>query len=1255
MALVSTGCAEQRAPIDRVQPNAIQKSELTGHEWYYQRTVVDVPAADGFTFVGSTDFESVSRIRWDIQKDYLYARRSFEFIEGAAGKAAKQPDEDFNGEVLAAYRIEKHFDITKAYNQTTGEELNILEENATDRPWYERTHMRVDWSQNLVTNYDLAFERKTIESVPYYVEDKSPGDDDTHPDAPHFAHRDDGGLYYFDVTNKIHAQAGTVHIDGYGEVAACQLRGRDTTQCGSGEYAIRNSFKVVDPDNDYQPMPYKGKPTEKFGYFSNERLVYDTKEGIRQQKRKRFINRFNLWENWTDESGDVLPPAERQLDPIVYHVNRQFPDDLIEQARQTADDWNRIFTDAVEALGKDLEDDQRVFILCPNNPVQPSDPEECGEPGTSPRLGDIRYSFMAYVPEYMEYGLLGLGPSNSDPLTGEIISGMAYVYHHNNTSAHQTQEMVQLLNDTLPRDQYIDGVDLTQWREQLDDTTIARHGATGTPSSSKRQHSLSAAEHMVDSLVTRPSFKQWKGRRRQITQADRREIREQGFNQWLEPTLDQIHEREHTGLAQRDEFSGLSKFQDTYLEDLMVDDQMLVGMGQFPSGSSMTDGERNLTSPARGGFIQSAIKRYKMRQTFARRHNMYLPEMADEGLMGLARELKGRDSDEVYDIIRDSVYRSVLTHEVGHSLGLMHNFGGSDDAINFKNEYWNIRDDGSVGPRLNDPITEEEVNQRIHDYAYSSVMDYTGKLTIGGLGTGKYDRAAILYGYAHKVEVFEETPGTDPQDLAAWSERDGSVLRFTDDGPESVHYTSFYNQMGEDLYAADNRRLVDVDDLRTQDGERDWSTAVIDGNTYHRVPYIFCAENRADISDHCLTRDYGADSYERMKHMLDNLDTWYIRRAFARGRLGLNNMSYVSSQYGSTFMRLKRWNDLYGLYAGDILPRYFDEQEMREFLTDPVDGWGAKTWAVQNAFNYLVQTLLMPSVGTYSGPFRQPGGGGLVQAQRTSSLTAPVRNKRLGVTDARYYSTSWGDGDRNCGYYWQNCLHHVGFYLDKIMATFALSDSSTNFVARSTPEDIRQWEIGYWTTFPDQLSKINEAMMGRDWDTVAPYIDGDGELAWPNYAGALDTEHGAPVDPSATFTIKLYWQLLGQLRFPDTYDQSFVESSRVWVEGTGQQPELAADQKVTITDPQSNLTYGAMDLEPDGAGENMIERARDMIPWTTYCDDADQTPTDADDCNDDIGEAGRRFYTREFRDYIELVKVVADVNAVRSYGSPFSP
>ena len=179
LAFVALGCAEERAPIDRTQPNSIKKAYFAG-EWYYQRTVVDVPASSGFTFVGNSG--EMEKIKFDLQEGFLYVRRTTEFIKNADDKNAK--GNKFSGEVVGAFRVLSHFDIRHAYNSTTGEEMNVLEENSFDRPWYEREYVRVDWSNNLVHNMDMDFERASIEGVPYYPQDTA-ADGSKNPDAPH--------------------------------------------------------------------------------------------------------------------------------------------------------------------------------------------------------------------------------------------------------------------------------------------------------------------------------------------------------------------------------------------------------------------------------------------------------------------------------------------------------------------------------------------------------------------------------------------------------------------------------------------------------------------------------------------------------------------------------------------------------------------------------------------------------------------------------------------------------------------------------------------------------------------------------------------------------------------------------------------------------------------------------------------------------------------------------------------------------------
>ncbi len=1227
-----TGCAEQVNDIDRTQPNAIKKSDLSpDDEWYYQRTVVDVPASSTFTFVGATDYSGMTRIKWDIQEHFIYARRHTELIDGADDK--DELGDDYQGEVVAAYRILSHFDIQRQYNTATGEPSNVIVENPQDRPWYEREYMRVDWATNLVTNYNLDFEAAAIEPVPYFVQDTGDGS----PHAPVFEYADadvDGEpeLDYFDITNRIHARAGTIYFPGFGMIPLCWLRGFEFTECGAGEYTIRNSFQRIDPDRQYVPMPYKGKATEVFGFFTTDRMSYDSQDGIREQNRSRYLTRYNLWKQWYDENGDEIPYAERELRPVVYHVNRDFPDDLQGVARNVADQWNGIFTDIVEAVGYELAEGEEVFILCPNNPVEEGDPEACGGAGNSPRLGDIRYSFMAYIPKFMEYGLLGLGPSNNDPLTGEIISGMGYVYHWNDIAAYRTKEMVQLLNGTRDPAAFIDGVDLTDWAEMVNNPEQAP----------ARTFDLQENEHFVQRFANR-----FRGDRILITEADEHLQRERGFDAFMEPHLDVIHRDSPLSSERRAPDAKLRALQGTYIEDLLVNNGVLMATGHVP-GTPVTDDDLNAASVLRGGLGAHAIQLAELREQFAEQRNMYLPEMADDALLGIARELADEDPDDVYNTIREAIYTAVLAHEVGHAVGLMHNFSGTEDAVNYFDEYWEIRDrhDGPVLPRIQQPLTQEEIDEKIYHHAYSSVMDYAGRYTLDGHGVGKYDRAAMLFAYAGKVEVFRDTGGIDPTYLRDWFERRGEILNFWVSGPQAVHYTTLYNEMGELLYSDDNRMLVSIDDLVVdQNGNRDWSRARIDGEIYYRVPYIYCSHANFNLGDSCLTRSVGADSYERMKNMLDDLNTWYITRSFPRGRIGVDSGSYVSSFYPSIYGRLKRWHDLYGLYA-ELLPQFYSPEQVEQFFTDPVNGWGGKTWAVKNAFNHLMQTLMMPNVGTYSQATLIDGNQQYVQGGGLGAF--------LDVSQARYYSTSWHDGNRECGYFWWECLRHIGFYLDKIMAMEALSDTSTNFVARSTPEDIRQWEVGYFNTFGDSVLALNEAIMGQNFSQVGPYLSG-GQLQFPDYTEPLDTPNTGVVDPFATFTIQLYWQVLGQARFPMGYDQTFMENSRIWIRGLGNAPDIDDEYLVSFRDPWSGHVYETTNQGGfTSAGQKMIDRANYLLARTSMCDDEERTETPDDDCVS-VSDSQRARATTELRNYLELMSAVAYITPRMTHGNPYAP
>lgn len=434
LALASGGCAEERKPINRVQANALDKTFFVGADlddptdnptFYANGTLLDIgygAAQDGiFSAFYSND---LSIIRWEITENQLVGRLAYERIDDSDGKGAGL--ETLDGQVVYAFNIESHFDIQRAYNSSTGEELNVVEENSSDRPWYQRKYMRVDWSRNLITDaydfdtlaiYGAIFGAYDYQELGFYVSDP------THPYAPNFE-TDDG---YFDVTTRAYASPRTIDVPLFGisGYPACFLDGdfsggkAPSGNCNPVEVTIRHSFaKVV--DTDYEPMDWDGYRFQAAGAFTKERYGFARNYGMTDTQWRRFVSRYNIWErshyyddseNMTgavecntpattpigrdarrDENNDgthdecesvgngsqcdiytqkcTLPYAERPLRPIVWYYTNESDYRYFEPTYWATQEWDIAMRQAVQAaryteckrLGKDSCDDDFPMI-----------------------------------------------------------------------------------------------------------------------------------------------------------------------------------------------------------------------------------------------------------------------------------------------------------------------------------------------------------------------------------------------------------------------------------------------------------------------------------------------------------------------------------------------------------------------------------------------------------------------------------------------------------------------------------------------------------------------------------------------------------------------------------------------------------------------------------------------------------------------------------------------------------------------------
>jgi hypothetical protein len=312
----AVGCAQERDPINRVQPQALRKSWFVGDlkdptddpEFYARAMVIDAGYGVSQDLVFTNTINMVGRIKWSIEEDMLVGRSSIERVPGSDAKG-NGGGKDNDGVVAYAYRITSHFDVRRDYNPATGEETNVIGENMMDRPWYEREYFRVDWSRNLnARSYDfdtLAWMTGVV-GVSYESLGWSDTDQARYPDSkPQFDTIDKDG--YFDVTNRVLVTPGTIALPaawGGGSYPACFISDvlsggtAPVGMCNPAEMVVRQSFLRVDPkQHDYEPMSWDGRKFEVAGAFTTDRNGFARNYGMTDDRQTWLINRYNIWKN----------------------------------------------------------------------------------------------------------------------------------------------------------------------------------------------------------------------------------------------------------------------------------------------------------------------------------------------------------------------------------------------------------------------------------------------------------------------------------------------------------------------------------------------------------------------------------------------------------------------------------------------------------------------------------------------------------------------------------------------------------------------------------------------------------------------------------------------------------------------------------------------------------------------------------------------------------------------------------------------
>jgi hypothetical protein len=920
---IVSGCAATRDPINRVQGVVVDKSFFLGNdlkdfrddpEFRTKAYNIDSPAnTDSFaaTIGGAS---AVDRVRWELQENLLIAHRSYQEAPGADGRGMPRKLVDgkwefsgpASGTVVAAYAITQHFDVRRDYNSQTGEETNVLVENAQDRLWQDRQFMRVDWSKNLALTTSsgelgwLFGEGAESNPVEYITTDETSDDRTRFEYDPN----DDKKQGYLDVTNQyqvkpqVNPQFGTSDC-----VMMGFFNGSASFDCSPTLVRVRHSFVRLTGEEDFEPFEESVAPLDVVGNWGNAgnnfqrnygappRTTWDPQYGFTDAKTQTFYAFHNLWEKShqafactdnTDSNKDgtadacanettgytgansgsqcdvyvgkcTIPVRDRSVKTIGYWLNADAPQELTDDVNngavtrrgafeESTYTWNQMLRVAVAtrrevecrrtgggnrdqchalyfegqgpnstemvAFGgwgipkvKDQEvDQQRPAMTTCHNPVREYDPKMCGEVGEKVRLGDMRKNYAIYWPYASRAPYGGVASIGGDPLTGEMLGATATTMMRSATAAAaQQRDIIQLALGDLKIEDFIEGVQASRYADALKTGQLSSGLAKG-----KTNEEIAALVANVQHGSIRAALGEsapaanLSAMQRQLATA-----KLQATSAPTTATTTAADLRANALLAQLDKTP--------YARDVANRGLMrVVAEAANQSAayrSTATFNAINQTATKSPSELQDVFDKFSAYMgnkgvcfqdatSAAGSGSLYQPALAPyfKKLYGSLNRIE-RGKKIYNDLLREAV-KGIAFHEIGHSLGMRHNFASSWDSMNYAPQYWQLRTnegksteactgaraggaDTCMGPRYLDPMTDDEqglgseARPGIEYFANTSTMEYQIERFGETSGAGTYDLHFMKTLYGRTLETFDE------RQLTSDEQQDFSFLTFS--------------------------------------------------------------------------------------------------------------------------------------------------------------------------------------------------------------------------------------------------------------------------------------------------------------------------------------------------------------------------------------------------------------------------------------------------------------------------------------------
>ena len=872
------------------------------------------------------------------------------------------------------------------------------------------------------------------------------------------------------------------------------------------------------------------------------------------------------------------------------------------------------------------------------------------------QLGDLRYQFFNYIDQASGLRFSGVAAPLADPTTGELVVANASIAaNHVERMATTALEFFPVLRCASPElgcepgdeaaaERYLSGENLRGYFSRLGRVEhpqgLASSGADGFTIEDTSRPALpvqvnDALRSAMDQAQSRIEPLHGQDGRAQILSDRMRRLAGTPIEQKLMASL---------GANGTDALNRHFDHGQSFVFDVS------------PQASVSHDDVLEQISPFRGsGFARTLTAGADAEDELSARNMCFVGDSLFRSRFTeyWAEAFRGRNPAEASIRMQQLQARMTFSHELGHSVGLRHNFAASLDRDNYADGYFRAvfgESDSDVDdlalPQLEDfdldadgflagpefdaylqalrEKRDERARLGTHNYTSSSLMDYNGDMA-DSQGLGRYDAAATIWNHFDLQEAYDlredsrelRTDRNGPfQGLArshevgrVWwrSYRGGESCRVDADCPASRGSGMLRNGQPVHQRCVQNPRYVfpqqvcnGQDDCICSSFESDVDdyadfAAYVDqadpDRVYAPVRYLFCPDERTNDISWCNRHDAG----ESFREVIDNYRrTWeeqYPLRYYRRFRVN-------GARDGGSEAMVR---DAAKIYQ-HLFFRYNFEPGFA-FNTGPL-GFDDQFLASIDAMNWFVEIVNLPDEGSYEHDAS-------ANLYRWVGEAIDIPGSDLSLLPGQGFGmwTKYQDG-----YFGFFRPERAGVFYDKFHALWALAirDWRLSFTIDE------RYFINFYDLFEPEMTELFGGIILQDEQWFAPRLRmEDGEpvvqhMSWyrglalgecddegaivPCRGSQREVYPGPAIAGTTNEVLRSWAAILALAQFPVYYDTSFEQRLLVFKAGSGSGFDIPDIQP----NGEPTCVYGS-----DGLGAGHVVVDADVLDG---CD----TPADAD-------------------------------------------